>query len=388
MEPTWWIDAILGADGQELLARLALEPPAPEEEIGLITRLRQRYAPELVAVALEQAKLRVHARAKFARADQMYFTRPGLEQASSDRMARHHALRYAQFDRVADLCTGIGGDLIGLAASRTVLAVDVDPVHARLAAINAEANGVGHRVTTVCGDVREADLGTMPAVFVDPARRSDDRRLRAGASEPPLEWCVALAERGIAVGIKAAPGLPTELVPADWELEFVSERGDLKESALWSPALATARRRATILPDQHTLTEQGGAELPVRPPGAYLLDPDPAITRAGLVEELGVSLGDCWKIDERIAFLSADYELRTPFGRTLHVEASMPWSLKRLNESLRALNVGVVDIRKRGSAVDVEDLQRRLKLRGDRNMTVVLTRVSDRPWALVCSNAG
>jgi hypothetical protein len=32
----------------------------------------------------------------------------------------------------------------------------------------------------------------------------------------------------------------------------------------------------------------------------------------------------------------------------------------------------------------VEDLRRRLDLRGDRQLTVVLTRVLDRPWALIC----
>jgi hypothetical protein len=110
------------------------------------------------------------------------------------------------------------------------------------------------------------------------------------------------------------------------------------------------------------------------------------VTRAGLVEELGRSLGSCWKIDSRIAFLSSDTELRTPFARTLTIEASMPWSLARLRKELRGLNVGTADIRKRGSAVDVDDLHRRLRLTGDRSATVVLTRVSDRPWAFVCTD--
>ena len=52
---------------------------------------------------------------------------------------------------------------------------------------------------------------------------------------------------------------------------------------------------------------------------------------------------------------------------------------------LRALDVGSVDIRKRGSAVDVEQVQRRLKLGGTRPATVVLTRVANSPWAFVCT---
>jgi hypothetical protein len=236
----------------------------------------------------------------------------------------------------------------------------------------------------VCADVRDVSLDAVPAVFIDPARRSNDRRFAAGTSEPSLPWCFSLVERGVSVGIKAAPGLPTDLVPPGWELEFVSEHRELKEAVLWSPSLATTRRRATLLPRRDTLVEGVNAQVSVDAPGRFLIDPDPAVTRAGLVKELGVSLGACWQIDDKIAFLSANEDVRTPFGRTLAVEASEPWSLGRLKEILRALDVGVVDIRKRGSAVDVDDVQRRLRLTGTRSATVVLTRSAGRPWMLVC----
>ncbi len=379
------LDQLLTVEGQRLLAELAGETQSAGSELGLITRYRARYPAELVSAALSQVKLRARARAKFSLADEMYFTGSGLEQASTERMSRYHAKRYASFGRVADLCSGIGGDLLGLASRGETLAVDLDPVHLRMGMLNARAYGVDHNVTSVQSDVRDVSLDGVDAVFIDPARRSEDRRFRAGESEPPLDWCVALAERGLSVGIKAAPGLPVDVVPEGWELEFVSEGRELKESVLWSPSLATTRRRATILPNEHTLIESPGAALDVRGPGAFLLDPDPAVTRAGLVAELGRSLGRVWKIDDQVAFLSSDERFDTPFGRGLRIEASMPWSLKRLKESLRSLDIGTVDIRKRGSAVDVDDLQRRLKLSGARSATVVLTRVGDRPWMMVCT---
>jgi hypothetical protein len=385
MDETGWIDDLLGPAGRELMAELGSEPLSAKDEIREITRLRGKHPPELVRAAVSQAKLRVRARAKFSRADRMYFTAAGLEQASTERMARNHAARFREYDRVADLCTGIGGDLIGLADGRSVRAVDLDPVHLRLAEINAGVNGVGDGVEYVRGDVREVSLEGIPAAFVDPARRADGRRFKTGSSEPSLEWCFALAARGVALGVKAAPGLPLELVPPGWEVEFVSEGGELKESVLWSPALASAPRRATLLPGGHVLVPEEGPEVPVAPPGRYLVDPDPAVTRAGVVEELARSLG-CWKIDDQIAFLSSDHEVRTPFGRTLVVEASLPWNLKHLRQALRDAGIGTVDIRKRGSAVDVDEVQRKLKLTGGRAATVVLTRASDRPWMLVCTD--
>lgn len=385
MDPTWWIDALLAPAGQELMAEIAAEPLTADSEIRVITRLRAKYPPELVPIAVGQAKLRARARAKFTHADRMLFTAPGLEQASTERMARNHARRYAGYDRIAELCTGIGGDLIALAEGRSVLGVDLDPVHIRLAAYNAEVNGVGAGVEPICADVREVRLDGIAAAFVDPARRAGGKRFQTGSSEPSLEWCFDLASRGTALGIKAAPGLPLDLVPAAWEVEFVSEGGELKESVLWSPELATASRRATLLPSGDTMVPEDGPDVAVKMPGAYLVDPDPAVTRAGVVEELARSLG-LWKIDEQIAFLSSDHEVHTPFGRTLRVEASLPWNLKHLREHLREAGIGIVDIRKRGSAVDVDEVHRKLKLSGSRSATVVLTRVSDRPWMLVCTD--
>jgi hypothetical protein len=377
------VELLESGEGLELLEWLGARGPVrPGEELAVGERLRARYPAGLVAAVLAQHELRLKAREKFSQPERMLFTRAGLEQSSSELVARHRAARYQSFTLVADLCTGIGGDLASLARGRAALAVDLDPVHLRMALRNARALGVGE-VAGACADVRDLRLDGLPAVFVDPARRVGSRRLPAGTSEPPLWWCLALADHTDAVGIKAAPGLPLDLVPGGWEVECVAEGHDLKEAVLWSPAMATTPRRATVVPGAHTLATAPGPPLRAAAPGAYLLDPNPAVTRAGLVEDLGREL-DAWKIDERVGFLSADRPLVTPFGRLLAVEASLPWSLKRVRVELRAMGAGAVEIRKRGSAVDVDELRRRLDLRGDWRLVLVLTRVLDRPWALVC----
>jgi THUMP domain-like/RNA cap guanine-N2 methyltransferase len=374
--------------GRQLLDELAGQEVTPGTALRVGSELRRRYPADLVAAAMAQHELRRQARAKFSRAMQMFFTRPGLEQSSSEVVARHRAARYAPFGRVADLCCGIGGDLLALAQcgpalGRRVLAVDRDPLHLRMAAANAGIYGVESGVTTAASDVRDVDLAGVEAVFVDPARRSAQRRMATGQSEPPLRWCLDLAGQVAAVGIKAAPGIHRDAVPPDWELEFVAVGRDLKEAAAWSPALATAARRATILPGGHTLTPRPGPQVPVAAPGAFLLDPSPAVTRAGLVEELARMLG-AWKIDEQIAFLSSDAAMDTPFGRTLRVIDSAPWNQKQLAGRLRALDIGAGDIRRRGLAGDVGQLHRTLKLSGSRRATIVMTRVHDRPWGLIC----
>jgi hypothetical protein len=377
------LDALLSVPGAELLGSLRDRELTPDTALALGTRLRGSYPPALVAAALAQHELRLAGRAKFSRAMDMFFTRAGLEQASAEIVARHRQARFAAAGLVADLCCGIGGDLVALAAEHQVRAVDRDPLHLRMALLNAAAYGVGGSARPARGDVREADLAGVGAVFIDPARRTGDRRLGPGASEPPLEWCLGLARRVPAVGIKAAPGIARDAVPGGWELEFVAAGRDLKEAVAWSPALAGPATRATILPGGHTLTPEPGPPVPVAAPGPFLLDPNPAVTRAGLVGELARTLG-AWQIDPQIAFLCTDTAVRTPFARTLRVIDSGPWNQKRLPARLRDLGIGALDIRRRGLAGDVSQLHRQLKLTGSRRATLVMTRAADRPWGLVC----
>jgi len=385
MTPEERLAALLSGPGAELLGRLGQQPLSPGEALRLGTRLRADYPAELVAAALAQHELRIAARAKFSRAMRMFFTRDGLEQASAEQVARHRAGRYPADGLLADLCCGIGGDLIALAATHQVRAVDADPVHLRMAEANAAVYGVAGPACFWPGDVRDTDLAGVAAVFIDPARRAGRGRLRPGDSEPPLAWCLGLAGQVSRVGIKAAPGIDRAAVPPGWEAEFIAVGRELKEAMLWSPALARSATRATILPGGHTLTPRPGPPVPVAPPGGFVLDPSPAVTRAGLVEDLARAVGG-WKIDEQIAFLCTDRPVRTPFARTLQVLDSGPWQQRELAARLRRLGIGSVDIRRRGLAGDVDQIRRQLKLSGPGQATLLMTRAANRPWALICQD--
>ena len=77
------LDLLTTRAGCAILAELAGVEMLPGGELGLAERLRRTFPAELVIAALAQHELRRRAAAKFSRAGAMWFTRDGLEQASS-----------------------------------------------------------------------------------------------------------------------------------------------------------------------------------------------------------------------------------------------------------------------------------------------------------------
>jgi hypothetical protein len=204
------------------------------------------------------------------------------------------------------------------------------------------------------------------------------------AYSPPWDFLLGLARTVPRAAFKVAPGIDHALVPPGAEAEWISDGGDVKEAALWCGDLAGVPRRATLLPSGATLTGTGEELAPVGEVGEWLYDPDGAVVRAHLVAELAETL-DATTVDPTIAYLTSAALVGTPFAQAYRVDEVMPFSLKRLRAALRARGVGRVEIKKRGSALDVEQLRRDLRLSGDAGATVVLTRVAGKPTVLLCT---
>jgi SAM-dependent methyltransferase len=347
------------------------------------------FDPELAAGALTQARLRRRAEAKFGPdAGRLFFTRPGLEQATRSVVADRRAARLvaAGVFRIADLGCGIGADTIALArAGLRVLAVEADPATAAIAQSNVDALGLP--ATVVCADATDVDLSDVDAVFCDPARRDTVRAGRVfdpKAYSPPWSFVVGLADRIAATVIKSAPGLDHANIPAGAEAEWVSVDHDLVECALWFGPLATVPRRASLLTGGTgvELTGSGVAQARLGPVGRYLTDPDPAIVRAYLLAEFVESV-DGVLADPHIAYVFTDRPTSGPYGHCFEIIEALPFALKQLRAALRERGVGKLEILKRGLAVDPARLRRELRLTGPHSASLILARLGGRPVALL-----
>jgi SAM-dependent methyltransferase len=383
---------LLTEEGSALLTRAAeVYDGRPADALKVVDVLRRNATPERVAAAMTQVELRRRGEAKFGElAAVMYFTPDGLEQATRLRVAAHRAARIAAAApaSVLDVGCGIGGDLVALARQGlTVAGVDKDPVRVAVAQANLDALGLGGAVRVA--DAEDLDLSGFGVVFADPARRTDRGRVfDLAAYVPPWSFVEQLLQRPSVV--KVAPGIPHDAVPAGVEAEWVSDAGDLKEASLWSPVLATARRRATVIRGAGlaTLTDKDDpGEQSLRAPQRFLYEPDDAVIRAGLVTAVaaGVAGG---LLDEHIAYVTSDEAFTTPFARGYEVLEELPFKEKPLRAALRLRGVGRLTVKKRGVDVVPEELRRQLGLRGDAEATLVLTRVAGRGTALLVRPLG
>ncbi len=340
--------------------------------------LRDAVGADRGPLALEQALLRQRATAKHPRGAELWWTGPALEQASSFAVAAHRARRFS--GPVLDLCCSVGGDLLALPQG----SVGVDLDEARLLFARANAEVLGRDCSLLCADVTALTFPRAAEVFVDPGRRDGRRRVFDPRDYSPALPTVLGWRHGVrALGVKVAPGVDYDLLPGDVEVELVSLRGQVKEAVLWTGAARRGHRRsATLLPAGDRLVDTAVPRLDVGAPGPWLLEPDGAVVRAHLVAQVA-ALVDGWLVDETIAYVCAETNTPTPFGKWFEVLEVLPFGLKPLRERLRAHDAGPLVVKKRGTAVEPDVLRAQLKLTGSREVTVVLTRAAGRQVAMI-----
>ncbi len=385
--------------GLGLLENLANEDLSDNHTLTLLTALRKHYTPQQAGAALEIARLRLKAVDKFgADSSHLLFTREALEQASDPRIRRWRAsLLSPGSGQLIDACCGIGSDALAFTqAGYDVLGLDIDPMRVAIARFNANILGLKARFEV--GDVTTG-LPAASTIFFDPARRdAQGKRIHhVEQYQPPLslikQWSFEQAL------VKLSPGVDlSQLDTYQGTVAFISVEGDLKEAMLVTGDVARKNLhpnpsgRGALLPFAVLLIGdevhywEDFPPLPAPPlanPSGWLIEPDPALIRAGLVED-AASRFDGYMLDETIAYFTSPTCPTSPWLRAWQILDWMPFNLKRLRAYLRERNVGYITVKKRGTAVTPETLIPQLKLTGDESRTLVLTRCKGQQVILIC----
>ena len=386
---------LLDTPGRTLLDAAQALRDSRTEILTALTRLRKSATSEQASAAWEMTELRGRGQTKFGPdAAKMYFVREALEQASGAATAAYHARRLvvAGAREVADLGGGIGGDALAFArAGLQVTVYERDPIRARFAKENVEVSGFTDLVQIVAEDVTASQI-TAEAIWLDPARRRDSRRVSDPEEySPPLSYLHTLTAK--AIGVKLSPGVDHALAETfGAELEFLSEGGECREALLWKGSTQTGEKlRATVLTGEEVQTLAGAADRPgsgtLRASGSVLYEPDPAVIRAHLVGTLAGQL-DAGPMDFHIAYLLADSFQQTPFATGYTILEQLSYNPKRLQAALTARNAGRLIVKKRGFPLEPDAVRKLFKLRGTEEITLILARVGSGHQAFLCVPAG
>ena len=350
-----------------------------------LSRLRRGWGDRAVAAA-ETVRLRRRAVPKFGPgAARWLLTETALQQGTPRRVAEHRAARLAGTG-VHDLTCSIGADLVVLAGGRaTVVGSDRDPVRVAMAAHNLAESGWPARVF-LADAVTVTTRGLLG--YADPARRDGTGRRITSADTVPSVADLDGAHAARPPVLRLPPGIDYQALDRPGEVEIVSLDGVAREAVCWPAELAGAGRRASVLRSTgrgYQVTDAEPDEVPVAEAGEFLMDPDPAVIRAGLVRQFAGRHG-LWQLDRHLAYLTGD---AVPAGmRGFQVREAAPFKEKTVAGWLRRDGIGTLEILQRGTSVVPDELRRRLRgaMTRDttREATLIIARVGRRPLAYWC----
>jgi hypothetical protein len=388
--------SLISPEGQALLAEVG-DLESKTDVLALVSKLRkQGHSPELVANVLSQAKLRRRAQAKFGEfANTMFFTEAGLEQASRLKVAAIHAGRFraAGINHVADLGCGIGAESLAMASlDIQVSAFELDEVSAAIATYNLASFT---NVQVAQADVTQIDLAPFDGYFIDPARRelngpareTTKRKFNLEDLTPSWEFVLELSKTKATIA-KLGPGIDHKDIPAEAEVVWVSDNGDLVEAGLYFNQVRRAEvSRAALLitpTGTHELTSpnRSRTDAPLGELSDYVFEPDNSVIRSHLVGDLAIA-NNLHLFAPEIAYLTGEEPLVSPWLRSYRVIDNLIFDRKKLKAYLRERQIGVLEIKKRGADITPEQLRRELDPKGPNSATLIVTRVGSTHRVLV-----
>ena len=361
-------------------------------QLSLISEHRKKgFDPELVTFALNQARFRQRGRAKFGEnSEKMLFTEAGLEQATRSQVAAWHASRFenAGISSITDLGAGIGADSIAFAAAGlAVTAIENHPESFQALTRNLEPFS---NATAIHANAEDHPIDS-DALWLDPARRDQDRkslsvsRLEPEMFSPSLNFVFDKA-RNQPTGIKLAPGFPHELIPSDFEANWVSHDGDLVELSLWSKPLGEPGLKKAVMIREEVIQFEGADEsVELRPLGQFVYEPDVSLIRSHLLGAFA-NRNKLTLISEGIAYLSSDEHKSDPWFKGYKVIETLPLDVKQIKKYCRENDIGILEIKKRGVDITPEALRPKLGLKGAGVATLILTKVGNARQAIVCES--
>lgn len=298
---------------------------------------------------------------------------------------------------IVDLCCGIGGDSIWFGKRRQLVAVDVDPMMAKMCAENLRS-AVATSAAVVCCSVESFQVPGHAVVHIDPDRRIGNTRASQTPNyQPNWDFAMKLAMQQPAALIKIAPAASVEQSDAFHRI-WLSLKGSVREQTLvcgramdWvsdvlDRQLSNQNHSAVIIDGKGN--HNSFSDTPnqtcniVSLPMDYMIAPDAAVRAAGLTEAFANRYRAA-AIGNSAGFLTSE----TPIEMAGTICEPVIWTGssddRKLRRELRARNAFPHRVKTRGVEHNANELEKRYRGCGEQPITLWIGRSGQKRYAVM-----
>lgn len=394
-----WLASIAG---REVLSQIEQWRQTGIDVTTIAKRLRKQLPVERARLALEMDDLRERARVKFSRSKELWFTRVGLEQSSSEPIARYKAARYPAL-QCHDLCCGVGGDLMSMANHRVTIGWERDSVTAWMASQNldlvtaiksSDSMTSGAKSRVINRSIPDPAELRESAWHLDPDRRRGTRRTTTlNQFSPGLDYVEDLFRQCPHGGLKVAPATS---IPDNWlqqgEREWIGEGRECKQQIVWFGDCARRRGRcaATVVDSKLISMRSESIDNEDLEPASicegiqsYLYEPHATVLAAGLRDALATKFGMSALAVGHVILTAETRHLSLLFA-TFRVLDNTELDRKRIQSMLDRHDVGEVELKPHG--LEANDKWRLMSFprRSGHRRTLWLMRIGKHYSAILC----
>lgn len=305
----------------------------------LIRKKFPHWPLSLLGLVDEQSELRKKAEKKFKYAQQMIFTRKGLEQSTSEEIARFTASLFKSSSTILDVCAGIGGNSIGL-QSRFSQLTTIEP-DALLNAIHAHNLNVYFptvQINRIASELNHRHLQEYQTIFIDPDRRAMGKRSYSMEDHAPdIQLIIDHCKTSKEIMIKLSPMINADQTAPGFKPLYIADEMELKQN-LWlggelmeTPITFAILHNGKIFDSLHlppTVINSNGDE--------FIYELNPAIIKAGEAYRVAQRF-QLQAYSETNKHFLGPYQNIFPFASCWKILAQEPFHPKKLTALLQSL---------------------------------------------------
>ena len=314
-----------------------------DAQASTLAKLIRKNFPEwpipLVGLVTEQSELRKKAVKKFKHSQQMIFTRKGLEQSTSEELAIFTASLFKNSDQITDVCSGIGGNTIGMQYKfKKITTVEPDPLLNAIHEHNLNLYNPSLKIERQITELHAQDIQESPCVFIDPDRRATgNRSYSIEDHSPDIKFILDLNLTTKEIMIKLSPMLYADQTYAGFSSLFLADEMELKQNLWLGGSLKNTNKNFAIhykgtIYDSSNLPEISTLDSGIE----CIYEMNPAIIKS----ETSFSIAKKYKLlpisGSAKHFVGKQQDL-FPFASTWKILIQEPFHLKKITSLLQTL---------------------------------------------------